>query len=177
MPPINTSYAEQEAGFAGMLYGTGPKLVDSYVQGEASAEVPFGAVVAQGTAGTSGTPDKAILMVDTNSVPVGVLVHSHAYNRETQLGTTGVKPAFVVDVLRKGRIYALFEGSVTKGNNAFVRHTAGGGGSQKGALRADADTASAVLCRGISFAETKSGGGYVLVNVDLDNVAATSGLT
>ena len=175
--PLNTTYAEQEAGFAGMLYGTGPKQVESFVQGEASAEVPFGAVVAQGTAGSAGTPDKAILMVDANSVPVGVLIHSHAYNRETQLGTTGVKPTNVIDVMRKGRIYALFEGSVTKGNNAFIRHTAGVGGSQKGALRADADTASAVVCRGISFAETKSGGGYVLVNVDMDNVAAVSGLT
>lgn len=179
--PINTqSYTEQSRAFAGMKCDLREDTVETYVQGEASAEIPFGVVVAEGTASTvEGTPDKAILMVDANSKPAGVLLHAHNFDRETQLGTTGVKPANLISVLKKGEVYAVLEGTCTKGGQVFVRHTAGAGGSQKGAVRADADTASAVLCRGLSFAETKASNGDGLVKLDVDmlNIPATTGLT
>lgn len=181
MPQINTSYSEMPRAFEGQLADIRENEVDSYTQGEASAEIPFGVAVAEGTAGTpaSGIPNECINMVDANSVVAGAVVHSHAYNRETQLGTTGIKPDQQVSVLRRGRIYMRHEGAVSKGAAAFVRHTAGGGGSVKGVLRADADTATAVLCRGLIFAETKAslGDGLVLVDVDMTLVGGTAGLT
>lgn len=169
---LNTSYAEQGRAFAGMLADIRDSETDSYVQGEASAEIPFGVVVAQGTASAvDGTPDDAILMVDANSKIVGVHLHSHAFTKNTvdaQVGDTGVKPENLISVLREGRVYAVLEGTCTKGAQAYVRHTAGAGGSQKGALRADADIATAVICKGITFAETKTSNGDGLVLVDVD---------
>jgi len=170
MPLDTLSYAEQARGFAGMKSDARDDTVESYVQGEVSAEIPFGVAVAQGTASAqSGTPDKAILMVNGSSVVVGVHLHSHNFDRETQLGTSGVKPQNLISVMRKGQVMMVHEGAVTKGQPCFVRHTAGGGGSQKGVVRADADTATAVSTAALTFAETKAslGDGLVLVNVDL----------
>lgn len=180
--PIDTlSYSEQSRAYAGMKADIREgDVVETYIQGEASAEMPFGAVIAEGTASTTvGTPDDALLMVNGSSVVAGVVLHSHNYDRESQVGTVGVKPDNVLSVMRRGRVYAILEGTCTKGGQVFVRHTAGAGGSQKGAVRADADTASAVLCRGLSFAETKAsnGDGLVLLNVHIDDVAAVTGLT
>jgi hypothetical protein len=180
--PIDTlSYSEQSRAFAGMKRDIREgDVVETYVQGEASAEIPFGVVVAEGTASTTeGTPDKAILMVDANSKPAGVLLHAHNYDRETQVGSTGVKPTNLISVLKRGQVYAVLEGTCTKGAAVYVRHGTGAGGSQKGAVRADADTATAVLCRGLSFAETKAsnGDGLVLLNVHIDDITAVLGLT
>lgn len=170
MPLDTLSYAEQARAFAGMKSDLRNSTIESYIQGEASAEIPFGVAVAQGTASAgAGTPDDAILMVDTNSVVVGVLVHAHNYDRETQLGSTGVKPTNLLNVMRKGQVYMVHEGAVTKGATCFVRFGTGAGGAQKGAVRADADTATAVSTAALTFAETKAslGDGLVLVNVNL----------
>lgn len=170
MPLDTLSYAEQSRAYAGMKSDLRDDTVVSFIQGEASAEIPFGTAVAQGAASTqSGTPDKAIQMVNSASVVVGVLLHAHNYDRESQLGSTGVKPTNLISVLRKGQVYMVHEGAVTKGQPCFVRHTAGAGGSVKGVVRADADTATAVSTAALTFAETKSalGDGIVLVDVNL----------
>lgn len=170
MPLDTLSYAEQARAFAGMKSDLRDDTIESYIQGEVSAEIGFGTAVAQGAASAvAGTPDKAILMVNGSSVVVGVLVHAHNYDRETQLGSTGVKPQNLIGVMRKGQVYMVHEGAVTKGGTCFVRHTAGAGGSQKGVVRADADTATAVSTAALTFAETKAslGDGLVLVNVNL----------
>lgn len=168
---INTSYAEMARGYAGQLSDIRNNTVESYVQGEASAEIPFGVAVAEGTAGSpsTGVPDSCINMVNGSSVVAGVVVHSHAYNPESQLGTTGIKPKNLVNVCRKGQILMQHEGAVTKGGTCFVRHSTGAGGSVKGVVRADADTATAVSTASLTFAETKAavGDGLVLVNVNL----------
>ena len=71
MPQL--SYTTAPAyGFPGMKADAGDDDCVTYAQGEASAEIPFGVMVVRGA--TAGT---ATLPVDANSVPVGVLVHSH----------------------------------------------------------------------------------------------------
>lgn len=181
--PIDTlSYSEQSRAYAGMKTDIrGNEVIETYIQAEASAEIPFGAVVAEGTASAvEGTPDAAILMVNASSVVAGVLVHAHNFDRETQLGAVGVRPQNPISIMRRGQIYALLEGTCTKGGQVFVRHTPNGAGKlQKGAVRTDVDTNTAVLCRGLSFAETKAsnGDGLVKLNVHIDDVAAVTGLT
>ena len=170
MPLDTLSYAEQARGFEGLKSDARPSTVVSFVQGEVSAEMGFGTAVAQGAASTvSGTPDRAILMVNASSVVVGVVVHAHNYDREAQLGAVGVRPQNLISVMRKGQIFMKHEGAVTKGQPCFVRHTAGAGGTQKGVVRADADTATAVSTAALTFAETKAalGDGIVLVDVNL----------
>jgi len=179
-PTQNYSY-ELAAAFPGMLADLAlVKHAESLVQGEASAEVPFGGGVVQGTASVlAGTPDKAILPVDANSKILGVVMHSHAFNRETQLGTVGVKPTNLISVLRKGSIYVLWEGgAVTKGAPLYVRFTAGVG-EQAGAWRHDADTADALICRGVTAGETVTADGrtYLKANVDMDVYDGVAGLS
>jgi len=180
MPISTLSYDEQSRAFAGMKCALREDAIETYVQGEVSAEVPFGVVVAEGAASTvAGTPDKAVLMVDANSKPAGVLMHAHNFDRETQLGLIGVKPTNLISVMKQGQVYALSEGACTKGGQVFVRYATGSGGSQKGVVRADANATTAVLCRGLSFAETKTshGDGLVKLDVDMLNIPAITGLT
>lgn len=179
-PTQNYGY-ELDAGFPGMLADLAlVKTADTLVQGEASAAVPFGAGVVQGDASSvAGTPDDAILPVDANSKVLGVVVHSHAFNRDTQLDTVGVLPENLIAVLRKGKIYVLWEGgAVTKGAPLYVRFTAAGA-EQKGAFREDADTADALICRGITAAETVTADGrtFLLANVDMSVQEGVAGLT
>lgn len=179
-PTLNYSY-DLAAGFPGLLADLAlVKTADTLVQGEASAAVPFGAGVVQGDASTvAGTPDDALLPVDANSKVLGVVMHSHAFNRETQLSAVGVLPTNLISVLRKGRIFVLWEGgAITKGSPLYVRYTAGVG-EQKGAFRHDADTADALICRGITAAETKTADGstYLLANVDMSVQEGVAGLT
>jgi hypothetical protein len=55
----------------------------------------------------------------------------------------GVPPKYAVSVLTKGRIYVVVEEAVTPASAVFVRFAAGVGGTQLGAFRASADTATA----------------------------------
>lgn len=173
MTTLNTSYAEQEAAFVGMLASiTMVKKASTLVQGEASAEIPFGVVVCQGDASSvAGTPDDALLMVDVNSKMLGIVLHSHDYTRGSDLGDTGVKPARLLAVLEYGEVYAYCEaGAYVKGAQLYARYTTNGAGkSQKGALRIDTDSTKAVLNKGITAMETKTlaAEGYVKVRVDI----------
>lgn len=165
MTTLNTSYAEQESAFAGMLANAMQKKAVTLVQGEASAEIPFGVMVCQGDASAvAGTPDDAILMVDTNSKMLGIVLHHHNYTRGTDLGDTGVKPERLITVLEEGEVYVFAEaGAYVKGAQLYARFDAGAGGSQMGAIRVDADTATAKINKGLTAAETKTlaAAGYV----------------
>ncbi len=147
-PTLNYAY-EMNKAFPGMLADLQNKQATSHVQGEASAEIPFGAGIIAGVASTViGTPDPCLLPVDVNSRLIGVALHSHAYQSDIQLGTVGMKPKVMVSNLRKGRVYVLWEGgAVARGANIYCRAVAGVG-EQKGAFRQDADGSDAFLCRG-----------------------------
>lgn len=180
---LNTSYAEQVRGFAGMLSDSRiEKHAETYVQGEASAGIAFGVAVAEGDASTvAGTPDDAINLVDANSKVAGVVIHSHNFDRLNQLNTDGtVKPTNLISVLKKGQILMPFEGTTcTKGAIAYVRHTANGGNTTIGGVAAGAGT-GLTLQRGFTFGETLAAAnadGCVLVDVDISNADAVVGLT
>lgn len=159
MTVLNTSYAEQEIAFAGMLANLADKKAITLVQGEASAEVPFGVMVCQGDASAvPGTPDKAILLVDANSKHVGIVLHSHDYTPGTDLGDSGVKPARLLAVLEEGEVYVFAEaGAFVKGAQLYVRYTANGAGKLVlGAVRVDDDSTKAKINKGLTAAETKT---------------------
>ena len=98
---VQTSYAlRMTAGFPGMLADSGFHDIRCFAQAEASAEVPFGVMVAQGSAN-----EKAILPASLSAKMVGVVVHSHDYAKDLELGTTGIKPKNPLSVLNRGRIW------------------------------------------------------------------------
>lgn len=166
------------AAFAGMLADARTKIAETYLQGEASAEIPFGVAVAEGAIGANGTPNKGILMVDATSVIAGVLMHQHTYAKDNELGTTGLKPLVPMTLVKRGLMWVIVEDAVTKDNTAFVRHTANGAGKlQKGAFRSDADTANAIKARGFTYRSSTTGAGIALVEVDVNLYRSLIGVT
>lgn len=150
------------AGYAGQLADSSHNDVVTMVSEEASAEIPMGACVMQGTA-----DDQAKLPTSAAAVMVGVVLHSHQYSKDVELGTTGLKPKACLNILRRGRCFVYSETAVVKGLAAFVRHTAEAPDLQTGLFRADLDTDKAVKVYGIRWAETSSGAGLKLVDVDM----------
>lgn len=96
---------------------------------EASAEISFGLMVAQGVA-----DDGCKLLVEDAQLK-GVTVFSHLYAKPTELGDTGLKPGVTFDVLKRGRIIVLPEEAVTPQSEVHVRHTVQGN-TRAGAFRA-----------------------------------------
>lgn len=68
-----------------------------------------------------------------------------------------------VPVLRKGAIWMVAEGSVTAYAPAFIRTLSGSGGTQIGAVRADADTSTAIEITGSQFMKSATTGQLVPV--------------
>jgi len=134
-----TSVADNmTVGIVGALADANLASVDSRVNEEASAEMPFGIMVVRGT-------DKATdaLLLHTSaaasdSLLAGVVVYSAAYAKPEELGDDGVKPNMTVGLLQKGRIYVLPEEAVAPGDAVRVRAVVSGS-EQAGAFRTTAD--------------------------------------
>lgn len=157
-------------GFAGQLTDprVGSRVIDSRVSEEASAELPFGTCVARG-AGNDGavSPAGAAAAAKID----GVIVHSHAYAKDTELGTSGLKPKAHLSVLRKGRVLVAVEQTVVRGDRLRVRHTAGAGGTVIGGFRKDAVAGETLnLDKAAEVIEGNGGaGGLAEVEFNFDN--------
>lgn len=167
-----TSYpTSMQPAFEGQLADNGHTDKLSYLQGEVSAEVPFGVCVAQGAAGAvQGTPDKAILPAASNAILVGVVIKADVYHKDQELGTNGLKPKATLSVLRKGRIWVKSETANTIGQRAHVRYAAGAGGTQLGAFR-NATVASETIdaTNQVVFRTACSAGGLCIAECDFTN--------
>lgn len=153
--------------FAGMKVDIGQDYVRSMVNAEATAELPFGIAVVQGTG-----DDACILPVDAASKYVGVVLHSHHYDPTYDMGVVGLKPKVTVNILVWGQCYVTVEEAVTVGDRVFVRHTPGTG-TQRGAFRRSADAATTIEIRGARYLTSAAAGGVAQVEVDFN---ATRGI-
>lgn len=167
------------AAIAGMMVDARMHAVkESYVQGEASAEIPFGVGIVEGAAGANGTNNKGLLPVDATSVFAGILLFQQNYAKDVELGSVGLKPFAPMTVVRKGLIWVIVEDAVAKDATPFMRHTPNGAGKlQKGAFRSDADTANAIKLRGCVFRSSTSGAGLAQLEVDTQLYRSLIGLT
>lgn len=161
-----TSYSyTMSAAFAGMLADVGDNDIFGAVQAESSLEIPFGVMVCKG----SGDNDAKLPAASTAKL-LGVLVHSHNYEPRLDLGTTGVKPGAMLNILNRGRIYVTVEEAVTKEDRAYVRYAAGAGGTQLGAFRKSAVTDETIdVTKKCKFVTSASSGGLAVVEVDMLN--------
>ena len=177
--PVQTSYsANMPLGFPGLTFDSARNTDTSATQSEASAEVRFGIFVAR-----AATPDhllrpRLLLLAASTDVILGATLHSHAYNRDTDLGTLGVKPQVVMDVRVAGTMWMLCEQDLVITDPVYARYAAGAGGSVKGAIRKDADTASARLVKGARLLTPSSnvsvlGQTYKMALVEFDTLIDT----
>lgn len=162
---VQTSYLTAfAAAYAGMLGDANPISTTNKVNSEASAEIPFGSGVKQGVADGA-----ALLPAAQADDIIGVVLHSHAYERVTELGTTGLKVGVQMNLLTKGTVWLLVEEAVVAGDRGFCRRTAGVG-EQLGAWRKSADSTDCVDCtKQVLFLTSAGIGGFALADVDFTN--------
>lgn len=138
------------------------------------AAVPYGVLLVQDTANMGGF-DKLTGKVPatTGSVStlgsaLGVTMADQARPQDPSvvLPTYPIKSA--VSVMKKGRIWVTVEEAVNDGDQAFVRFASGAGGTQLGAFRKSADTATAVALPGAYFRGNQATiGGYACLELNL----------
>jgi len=168
MAAQQTSVDDRQAvAFAGVYEKNAPGTdIASYANGEASAEIPFGVMVAHDT-----DPNEVDLFTDQNDVPAGIAVHSHAYAKDQELGDTGLKPNAIVQVLRKGRVWVTTEDLANP--DAPVRYRATATGNGPGAFRS-ADPTGTDTVDISSFARwrsTTAAPGLALLEIDMTMAA------
>lgn len=158
-----TTYADMTSGFAGMRADNGDYDAVTRLNSEASLEIPFGVIVAEG----SGDQDAILPAADT-AVLVGAVMAN--YRAAEDIGTTGLKADTLFPVMRKGRILVTVEENVVKGDRLYVRYAAGSGGTQLGACRASAVIGETIdaSSKGV-YLTAASSGGLAVLEVDFTN--------
>jgi hypothetical protein len=138
--------------------------------------VPFGTFLTQDT-NITGTgayniarlPNAAI-DITTERLGLGVSIHEQA--TENALASSGAaevgyRTQSTMSLLRKGLIWVQVEDAVVPGGEVFVRFVAGAGGTQLGAFRSDADTASAGALPNARYKSGASAGGLAQLDINL----------
>lgn len=105
-------------GIAGQIYDISPNTIESKVNAEGSAELAFGWPVRGDT-----TEQNALKITADTHLAQGIIVHSHAYDVDRQLGTVGIKPKNKVAIMRKGRIWVLSGGAIAMNAPLFFQIT------------------------------------------------------
>ncbi len=160
------AYNDQGQLIEGMKADSG---FDDIRSGLAEGIVPFGRFVSEGTDLDRQVqlPSGATDITDKKKVR-GVAVSTHAI--ESELGGSAVpsyKDKDAVSYMREGRIAVFVEEAVTPQSAVFVRHTSGGGGSEIGRFRTDADTASAAELANARYVTSTTGAGVAILELNL----------
>lgn len=161
---MQTSYSDDPAiGYPGQPADSGYKDDVSRIVDETDGIAP-GLVVVRGT-----DPDTQASLPGSGSTAadvVGVSIRTHHAR-----GTFGSTDTDVYDdgtslpVRRIGRVYVTVEDAFTPDDDVFFRIAAGAGGSTLGAVRTDADTASAVAWTSAKFVNSGSAGGIGILQI------------
>jgi hypothetical protein len=136
--PAQTAYTDiLTAAFAGQVADCEYKpVIAPAFNTEVSASIPFGwGVVRDNTAPYGANGIGAKLPAATTDKFFGITVFSHSYSRNPlnqEIDSVGMLPGTLMNVMRRGRIWAIAELGSAAGDKLFVRCTAAGQG--KGSL-------------------------------------------
>jgi hypothetical protein len=167
-----TTLASQTvAPFEGCVVDVVPGGMATATSAEASSEIPFGVCVQNGA-----SDDLALLLAGAAALDlIGIAAHSHAHAKDTELGTTGLKPKTTFNLLRKGRIYVFSEEAVTPADTVRVRHTAGAGGTVLGRFRKAAVAGETFdISLFARWVKSGSAGGLAILEVDFTSAGHAS---
>lgn len=178
---VQTTYSDApSAAYSGLLIGADHEIVPM-VNAEASAEMPFGAGICRKTS-SPATDQDAILPAAEGDMVWGILVHSNIYDRTYtladgttagELGTTGVKPGAMLNILRRGLVWVYCRKAIEVGDRLWIRAVASGGSPAEflGAPEPDDDSTDMIDCTGQGVFESSCGaGGFAKLRVDFTNV-------
>lgn len=167
--PVQTSYpADMQPGFLGMLADCCPREVESVVNSEASASIPFGFLVKKGTG--DGTAIN-LASPDTAAVPSGIILAAHNYAKGDHLpglDAVGLTPKTTMNLMRYGRIWVIAgTGGVTRDQRLYYRTLTAAGNQRWVASAIGADTLDTT---GQAIARTSAAaGGLFILEVDFRN--------
>ena len=162
---MQLSYAiNQSAAQAGQLYDIGENDFISAVN--PSAVVPFGLALVQGASDgecklPAASGDLAKLL------GVSVLVQTKEQPLPSLSGPVVYPIGADIAILRKGRVYVKVEEAVNAMDSVFIRFASGAGGTQLGAFRKSADSASAAQVSGCVYRTSAAIGGFAVVEFNL----------
>lgn len=160
-----TSYTvNQLTAFAGQLGDIGPHDIGSYVW-KYSGALPAGVGVVQDTTSDPAIKSPGASTDVTTELFIGVTVLSQAHENIVS-GGGSYKQNDAVSVIKKGRVWVQVEEAVTPTSPVFVRYASGAGGTQLGAFRASADTASAAQLSKARYLTSASAQGFALVDLN-----------
>ena len=157
-----TSYnTSMTIGIQGQLADAADNTIVTAFNEESSAEMPFGHALVRGSADNG-----ALLPDNTSDKLLGILLHSHNYDPDSQLGDDGVLPDETLSVLRKGRVLAKCIDGCSPGDGLFVRCVTAGN-EQEGELRASSDSTDCIDATNMgTWQTTASAGGLAWLEVD-----------
>lgn len=165
MAIAQTGITSMEPGMPGLVADTDlGKKTASRVNAEASAEMRFGIMVAEG-AGEA----EALLLAANDDQLAGVVVHSHWYHKDLELGDNGLKPKATIGVLQRGTIWVEVEGTLpTKASEVHVRAVAAGA-EVAGRFRATKDGTDTIDITGLAQWTGRTGTGIAELTLDIAN--------
>lgn len=133
---VQTTYGTTASAYPGLIADNG--LVDILSYAAEASDIEPGLGVIEGT-----DPEKqALLATATGGVILGITVR-RLFGTADASDQITYKENKMMDVIASGRVWVLMEDAHTRGDDVYVRHTAGGGGAILGSIRTDADTATA----------------------------------
>ncbi len=145
--PQSTVSSRNAAAFPGMVDHTEPLTsIRAYWNAEASAEIPFGVAVTR----HATDEDFGAIKLNTSTAAMataglaGIVCHSHGYSRDSELGSTGLKPGVEMGLLQRGRIWVSPEEAVSPGDAVRVRVVVAGN-EVAGAFRKSADASDCIV--------------------------------
>lgn len=135
-------------GFPGMRSSSRLGHVSSMINDEASAEIPFGVCVAQGS-----TDRSALKLAAVTDDLVGIVMFRQGYADTIELGTTGLMPGVTMEVLDEGECWVIVEDDVTPASAVYTRAVVAGA-EIAGAFRDTTDASDLIdvsaFCRFVS---------------------------
>lgn len=115
MAPITDYSLTLTPAIAGQLGDLSEAEIRSFQNAEASAEIPFGYAVVQGT----GEKDALLPSADSD-VFVGIVAHSQAYDPLKDLGDDGIKPDRELNIVDEGRVWVVVGEAVDVNDRGYV---------------------------------------------------------
>lgn len=147
--------------------GVQDAVVNSKTSKEASASIPFGVMVKQGT-----LDDDILIMTAAVNKLAGVTCWAQDFARPSELDANGIRPGTTVGVVFIGPVLVVVEDAVTPSSSVRIRHTTGAGGTVIGSFRGTAEATHTIDATGFARYLTSAGaGGIAAVYVDLANAA------
>jgi hypothetical protein len=171
MPQLSYSINLQAVSYPGQPADL--SMQKDVLSGQAvAAALPYGVLVVLDSANSAGFDKIAAKLpslaadITTSGQPLGVVVADQARAQDASVLTQYPQNS-VVPVMRKGRIWVRVEEAVVDGDLPFVRFASGAGGTQLGAFRKSADTATAAALPGAVFRSAASAGGYAVIQLNI----------